>query len=486
MTGKHPGLQGSWPPTLPPRQWLGGSPPELPASASPTTGLSWRNDRAAFWARSRRGWDLAFYAMWALGVAAFLIERPDRAPSVALGLSMLGVLLVAYLVLGRRAAATGDARIALAYLAVMFTSVTVLVSASETGTLLLFVAYSQVWYFASTRRIGVVLTIVLTAAVFTTLGMRAGLSSLGEAGSLLAQGSLAVAFSVLLGLWVTQVAEQSEERAELLARLEEAQADAATSHHAAGVLAERERMAREIHDTLAQGFTSIVMLSQTAAADLRREEPARAADRLALIERAARENLAEARALVAASAPVGLDDSTLPEALARLARGFGQETGVRARVVADDAALAGLARDHEVILLRAAQEALSNVRRHANATTVDLVVTGEVGVDGGPGAVRLEVVDDGRGMDPAAVEGFGLRGMRDRVTAGGGRVQVVSEVGRGTRVGVSLPSDDDAASDDAALGDDAAPDDETASGDETAPGRPSSRENAGRGREEDR
>jgi signal transduction histidine kinase len=406
---------------------------------------SWRSDRAEFWARSLRGWDVAFYSMWALGVAAFVVERPATAAPLALALATFAVLLVAYLVLGRRAATTGRSGLALAYLAVMFACVTVVVSASETGTLLLFIAYSQIWYFAASRRAGVVLTVVLTVLVFTTLGIQAELASARDVGSLVTQGSIAVAFSVLLGLWVTQVAEQSEERADLLARLEEAQA----SHHAAGVLAERERMAREIHDTLAQGFTSVIMLSQTAAADLRRDAGDQAAERLALIERTARENLAEARALVAASAPAGLEGSSLTEALERLAHRFGQETGVRVRVVADDDALAGMARDREVILLRAAQEALSNIRRHADARNVDLVVTAVEEPDGddqggrGAGVVRLEVTDDGRGMGPAAVEGFGLRGMRDRVTSGGGRLDVTSEVGRGTHVEVSLPSDTD-------------------------------------------
>jgi len=429
----EPGTTASGAEHLPPR--LDASKPiGRPADLAPSD-ASWRSDRAHFWARSLRGWDLAFYAMWALGVAAFLFERPSSTPSVAFGLAVFAVLLVAYLVLGRRAATTGNPRLALAYLAVMLVSVTIVVSASETGTLLLFIAYSQVWYFASSRRVGVLLTVVLTILVFTTLGLQADINSLAEAGSLITQAGIAVAFSVLLGLWVTQVAEQSEERAELLTRLQEAQADAVASHHAAGVLAERERMAREIHDTLAQGFTSVIMLSQTAAADLRRSDPAQASERLSLIERTARENLAEARALVAASAPVGLDGSTLVEALERLARRFGQETGVRVRVVADDDAPAGLARDREVILLRAAQEALSNVRRHAKASTVDLVLAAAAG-----STVRLEVVDDGQGMDPAAVEGFGLRGMRERVTSGGGLLAVTSDVGLGTRVQVTLPS----------------------------------------------
>ncbi len=427
------------------------TPPPLPGDAASDAGTevaatvteaAWRADRADFWAHSLRGWDLAFYAMWAIGLVAYLTDPPASGVGTAVAIGMFVVLLAAYLLIGRRAAVHADTRLGLVYLAVLFICVTAVVSASETGTLLLFIAYSQVWYFSANRRIGVALTVVLTVLVFTAVALQADIESFADAGSLLAQGVIAIAFSVLLGLWVTQVAEQSEDRAKLLLQLEEAQAEAAASHHSAGVLAERERMSREIHDTLAQGFTSVIMLAQTAEADLRRQQPDRAGERLALIERTARENLAEARALVAATAPAGLAEATLTEALERLAVRFGQETGVRVRVVADDAAVAGLAREREVVLLRAAQEALSNVRRHARARNVDLVLAAD---DDGtrPATVRLEVVDDGQGMDPASAEGYGLRGMRDRVAAEGGQLAVTTGVGQGTRVQVTVPSTTD-------------------------------------------
>ena len=408
----------------------------------------WRSDRAAFWARSLRGWDVAFYALWALAVAAYLFERPTAGVGLGVALATFVVLLVAYVAVGRRAAITGRAGLATTYVVAMIACVGIVVSATETGTLLLFIAYSQVWYFAETRVQGVLLTVLLTVVVFVTIAVQAGVTTLADAGPLLAQAGIAIVFSVVLGLWVTQVAEQSEERAELLARLEEAQAEAAASHHAAGVLAERERMSREIHDTLAQGFTSVVMLAQSAAADLRRSAPADAVGRLELIERTARENLAEARALVAVAGPVDLTGSTLAEALERLAARFGQETGITVQLAADPGALDLLSREREVILLRAAQEALANVRRHARASAVRLALTVGRADDAdrpdqdGPGGdvVRLEVVDDGEGMPPEAVEGFGLRGMRDRVASGGGELAVASDLGQGTSVQVTLPA----------------------------------------------
>lgn len=404
------------------------------AQLGPGPSASTHSDRADFWTRSLRGWDIAFYALWLLAVVAYLLEQPVDGLRRGLALTAFGVLLVAYFAIGRRAAHRDDSRLALAYLLVMFVCVVSVVSLALTGTLLLFIAYSQVWYFAASRRQGGALTVVLTVLVFTAIGCQADVDSLADVGALAVQAVMLVAFAALLGLWITQVAEQSEERADLLERLEEAQAEVAESHHAAGVVAERERMAREIHDTLAQGFTSVIMLAQTAEADLGRDDPERAAERLTLIERTARENLAEARALVAASAPVGLDGSTLIEALERLARRFSQETGVPVTVTADDVATLATGREQEVVLLRAAQEALSNVRRHAHADAVRLVLSRD-------GAnVRLEVVDDGRGMNPASVEGFGLRGMRERVASGGGELAVDSTVGQGTRVRVTMPA----------------------------------------------
>ena len=135
-------------------------------------------------------------------------------------------------------------------------------------------------------------------------------------------------------------ARAERQRAALIRELESTRAELAELHHAAGqVRAERERLAREVHDTLAQGYTSIVVLAQTAAAPAARR-PVAAAERVAVIEEVARENLAEARAMVAAFAPVALDSATLVEALRRLSERFGRETGLATRV--DVSALDGV------------------------------------------------------------------------------------------------------------------------------------------------
>lgn len=392
------------------------------------------SERSEFWTRTGRGWDIAFYVMSVIGVATLAADSPSQEATIATT-AVIAVLVLGYTLLGRRAVRSGDRRAATAYLVLLVVAVTIIVGLNPSGMVLLFIAYSQIWYFAETRRAGIVWCTVLTGAL-VAVTLTAHDVWKDSLGTVLGQAALTLSFAVLLGLWVTYVAEKSEERAYLLAQLEEAQAEAATSHHAAGVLAERERMAREIHDTLAQGFTSVVMLAQTASADLDRSDVEAARARLTLVESTARENLAEARALVAASAPVGLEGSTLVEAVGRLARRFGQETGIVVEVAVDDG-LPAVGRDREVVLLRAAQEALSNVRRHAGAQHVQLTLGAADGA-----AVHLEIIDDGRGMAPGVAEGFGLRGMRERVTSGGGELAVTSGVDVGTRVQVTVPAGD--------------------------------------------
>jgi signal transduction histidine kinase len=235
-------------------------------------------------------------------------------------------------------------------------------------------------------------------------------------------------FSLFYGAWVSRIIGQSAERAGIIEQLEATRADLAAAQHEAGRLAERQRLAADIHDTLAQGFTSILMLIQAAQADLGGLHP-QAARHLDLAERTARENLAEARTLVADLAPAQLDGGTLPDALRRLSQAPGVEASF---------GLSGSPRQlpmaTEVVLLRVCQEALANVRKHACARSA----TVRLGYD--PDAVRLEVSDDGAGFDPARVSGgFGLRGMRARVAEAGGTLTVRSSPGTGTQVSAMVP-----------------------------------------------
>ena len=117
--------------------------------------------------------------------------------------------------------------------------------------------------------------------------------------------------------------EQSRERGQLIERLEASRAEVARLSHETGVAAERARLAGEIHDTLAQGFTSIITLLQAV-------DPGLSDERLALAVRTAKENLAEARALVAALSPSALASGSLPDSVRRQASRFAEETGTPA------------------------------------------------------------------------------------------------------------------------------------------------------------
>jgi signal transduction histidine kinase len=231
---------------------------------------------------------------------------------------------------------------------------------------------------------------------------------------------------------VFRIIAQSYDRASLISELGRTRDELAQANRKAGVLAERQRLSGEIHDTVAQGFTSIIMLIQAADADVGRE-PATARQHLALALQTARENLAEARALVAALAPAGLEPGALDGALRRLTDAVPGQLGPPASFEVTGPAVP-LPRAAEVMLLRVGQEALANVRQHARAGQV------QVRLRYGEGQVGLEVTDDGVGFDPGQPGGgYGLPGMRARVAEAGGRLEVRSSPGCGTTVSVVVP-----------------------------------------------
>jgi signal transduction histidine kinase len=382
-------------------------------------------------AASGRAVVVVFSAAFAVLVAIAAVQVATGDAAHGLLLAVLAVWALAYAVLAVPAFADQAGWRPRAFLAVHVAVVAVLAWEQPSLLFVMFLAYPVVWFVVDSIRAGVLWTLALAVAglLGPTIAWAHGDEPLWGPGETLVGAVL----SLLLGLWITRSLELSAQRAALIEQLEQTRAELAVAHHEAGVVAERERLAREVHDTLAQGYTSIVVLSQTAAAQLA-ADPAAARERLALIEEVARENLAEARAMVAAFSPVPLEDATLVEALHRLAERFGRETGMSTRV--DTAALDGapaLSRNDEVVLLRGAQEALSNVRRHAGASAVVLRLAA-VG-----GAVSVHVEDDGVGFDPSAADGHGLAGLRSRVAEVGGELDVVSAPGEGTRVTVRVP-----------------------------------------------
>jgi two-component system, NarL family, sensor kinase len=196
---------------------------------------------------------------------------------------------------------------------------------------------------------------------------------------------------------------------------------------------ERARIAREIHDTLAQGLTAIILHVEGAMHHLR-SDPEVACRRLERALAAARENLEEARRSVLDLRAAPLAEKPLPEALRALARSFTTESGIRVQLrLSPD--VPGLPLRVEAELYRIAQEALANVARHAKATsvTVELRHRRET--------LRLAVRNDGPGFDPRSVPNGrqGIVGMRERARLLGGRLRIRSGPGGGTTVVAEVP-----------------------------------------------
>jgi len=336
----------------------------------------------------------------------------------------LAAFVLAWFVLGRRALC--EPRPARVLVGIVIITSSVATGFFPAMAILQCVGYPLIWVALNSTRSAIIANVLLALGVGAGYAVGSG-SLFGP----LMTAALSLGFSLALGLWITSIAVKSESRRALLTELQDAQAQLAAAHRDAGVMSERERLAREIHDTIAQDLTGLVLLTQRARRELAAGSPAAADAQLALVEESARATLAETRSLVTASAPVGLESGGLGDALERLGERFSRETSVV--VTVDAAASPALDRDSEVVLLRIAQEGLANVRKHSGAESASLRI------ESGPEHVSLVVTDDGAGFDVAAPStGFGLAGMRERLALVGGTLDVASTPA-GTRLTARLP-----------------------------------------------
>jgi signal transduction histidine kinase len=240
--------------------------------------------------------------------------------------------------------------------------------------------------------------------------------------------------------------QQNETRKQMIAELADAnhrlettmeenaglQAQLLTQAREAGVAEERQRMAREIHDTLAQGLTGVI--TQLQALELANDRPEQWRRHLDTAMGLARESLAEARRSVQAVRPEALERARLPEALAEIVERWSAVSGVAAEITTTGTARP-LHPEIEVTLLRTAQEALVNAAKHAAASRVGLTLSYMEDV------VTLDVRDDGVGGASARTQGgFGLTAMRQRVDRLAGTLEIESEPGAGTAISASVPA----------------------------------------------
>lgn len=257
----------------------------------------------------------------------------------------------------------------------------------------------------------------------------------------------AVSAMVCIGIHMTFMAlwRGSLEREALIKELVDTRQALAETERAAGVAAERQRIAHEIHDTLAQGLSSIQMLLRVAEKDVSKssmtdEEKKNPLQRMELARRAAADNLSEARAMIAALQPAALSKTSLEGALHRVAE---QIVGPEVTIEVEGEERQ-LPMKTEAGLLRIGQGALGNVAKHANATRCHVTLTY------GDDEIRLDVVDNGTGFDPEATRNqpaglghIGISAMRQRAAELGGSLDVESAPGEGTAISVALPVGDE-------------------------------------------
>jgi signal transduction histidine kinase len=259
---------------------------------------------------------------------------------------------------------------------------------------------------------------------------------------------------VLMGNLINRVLEQNTERGRMIDELGEANrrlhasmAENAGLHaqllvqaREAGIVEERQRLAGEIHDTLAQGLTGII--AQLEAARQARHDEVEWGRHLDLAASLARANLTEARRSVRALRPEQLEQATLPEAVGALARSWSEQSGIPVEIETTGIP-APVGADVEAALFRVAQEALANVGKHARATGVHLTLSYLDDM------LLLDVADDGVGFtpadepdpadDPHRSDGYGLPGMRRRLERISGSLNLESTPGYGTTVNAAVP-----------------------------------------------
>jgi len=391
-------------------------------------------DRRHFWERTVRGWHLVFAAMIAVIGAAAVTSTDVSKERQWVILGLCSIWVIWYVALGAPSLVAGEtrwrARIYVAGAILLASGIAWLVPEISWSS---FILIPQI--FATLHRIGeAAIAVAVLMIAYAGALIFPGEVTGSQRWALVIGLLVSFGFAVIIGMWISGIVVQSTQRAGLIDELENARAELAVLSHDSGVAAERERLSREIHDTLAQGFTSIVMLLEAAEATLDRD-PAKARDHLTLARTAARENLAESRSLIAALSPPTLREQGLVGALHRLTERLGAEMAGISTSMTVEGQERQLSPATEVVLLRAAQEALTNVRKHSSAQRVAVTLDFDE-----QATTTLTVRDDGCGFAADAADGgFGLHGMRSRVADIDGALTVSSAPGGGTTVRVCVP-----------------------------------------------
>jgi signal transduction histidine kinase len=386
------------------------------------------------WEQGAWIWSALLYGMLGIATVLALLDGEPRGRDRWVMLALVALMVAWSLAFERLGISEGSPPLVLLYEVGLAVVWFFLAGIDPTYFSLLLALYPQVFRLLRLRH-AIPGAIALTVAVVWREVLLSG-QPLSENWAAVGGGLLSVLFGTLFAIWITRIIEQSAGRRQLIEQLESTRSELAAAERESGRLAERQRLARDIHDTLAQGFVSIVLQLQAAEGELPAGADA-ARRHLELARRTAGDNLAEVRRLVWDLRPEQLRAASLGEALGRLTDRLAEETGVTATTTVTGTPRS-LSPDAEVTLLRVTQEALANVSRHARAGRVALTLSYM------DGEAALDVRDDGAGFAPDADGagpngGLGLRGMRERVEALGGRLAVESTPGGGTTVAATVP-----------------------------------------------
>jgi signal transduction histidine kinase len=407
--------------------------PDLPSAAAPLP-------RREAWERWVKIWHIVFYVSLALPTILALIgEEFNRSQLQVLVLSLaLGAwygLIMVWLI--QKSEGRAQILLSLVYL-VVAVALWVPLARSNWAYFLTASSFYGLMWGTLPFGLAVVGNVGLTALIIWIQALNLGRPIVLSV-NLVVIGIVVIGWAALLALWMRTVMRESKQRKDLIEKLEAAQAELAAAERQAGILQERERMAGEIHDTLAQGFTSIVMQLEAAEQALP-EDLIPVRNRIQKARDSARASLREARRLVLALQPEQLEAATLADALRREAARWEQDSGISTKFSVTGEPMP-LHPEVEVTLLRAMQEGFANIQKHAMAGEV-IVTLSYMDEE-----VALDVQDDGQGFDAQelpdppdqAGRGYGLRAMRQRAENMGGSVIVESSLGRGTTLVVQLP-----------------------------------------------
>lgn len=393
-----------------------------------------------------RWWSLAILGGLA-GLAGLLAITSDTRGQMLVGFGVIALIAATWLAvtwLEAKTTRVGSERVGAIFMAALTIGTFALCFISPDMAFIQLFAYPYAWQWSrrDDRATASNIAIALAVGFGTALGLggdaRAWLS-----GAL--SGGLSVAFSFAMGYWVVSIARSAEAQGRLQAELDVAHQDLEEAGRVIGAATERERFARELHDTITQTLTGLALLTDRARDELS-TDPASAALTLELVGRSTRQAIDETRALIARGTAPAVEDDGLAAAIQRVAGQLGEETGIAVTVSfgavsveesggdARSVALPAIDRPTEVVLLRCTQELLANVRRHSRArqVRVDLAV--------GQATATLTVSDDGCGFDPQSpTAGFGLRGIGQRLALTGGTMSIARSEPSGATVTVSVP-----------------------------------------------